>query len=98
MVWCSCVTGRPGDDSGGAEGWVVCVYVCVCMRRRWLAGEGAELIAATGPSRYGVVVKMTSSCSIVTSLPLHLLSSSHSLHSFTLSPSTSLSTTAVLCK
>lgn len=82
VVRCSCVTGRPGDHSGGAgesDGSGVCMCVCVSgggVVRRWLAGEGAELIAATGPGRYGVFVKMTSSCSIVTSLLLHLLSSS----------------------
>lgn len=45
------------------------------MVKGWLAGEGAELMAATGPGCHGVFVKMTSSRSIVTALLLHLLSS-----------------------
>jgi len=72
---------------------LVCVWVCVCMSRGWLAGEGAELMAATGPGCYGVFVKMTSSCSIVNAVLLHLLSSS----SYSLSHCVCLSTTQSQC-
>lgn len=63
------------------------MWVSGCVRMaggRGVGGEGAELMAATGPGRHGVFVKMTSSCSIVTGVLLHLLSSSPSLHSFVL--------------